>query len=144
MIILMKFYSQKCGYIYIEFKFLIGSKIGMNFAEQWKEISEDIGILLGDIASNGMTQTNSNNMKETENEILQVLSLLPNYFLDFQKKENEDKYMKSDIDSFAKDIDKLKKQAELALTIFSEFQQETSSIKMQNLIYTWDLRDEII
>ena len=96
----------------------------MNFVDQWKEISEDIDILLKDISSDGMTQTNSNNIKETENEILQVLSLLPTYFMDFQKNKNN--ASKTDADSFAEDINRLKKQAEIALTIFSEFQKENS------------------
>ena len=116
----------------------------MNFNDQWNEICEDISALLGDIASNGMTQTNSSNTKETEKEILQILSLLPSYFLDFQQKKNQKEYSKAEIDSFTARINKLKKQAELALTILSEFNQETSSIKMQNIIYTWELRNEVI
>lgn len=116
----------------------------MNFADQWNEISEDIDALLKNIASNGMTESNSKNIKEAENEIFQVLSLIPTYLTDFNLSKNNSEFSKAEIDSFADLIDRLKKQAELALTILNEFQNETSSIKMQNIIYTWELRNEII
>lgn len=116
----------------------------MIFDDQWKEICDDFTNLLNDIASNGMTQTNSSNVTETEKEILQVISLIPSYFMDFQHNKNKQDISKSDADLFVNKINQLKKQAELALTILSEFHQETSSIKMQNMLYTWELRNEIL
>ena len=112
----------------------------MDFVSQWKEISEDISIILDDISLNGMTQKNESNIKQTQEEINQLLSLIPSIFLDHQKEKD---ITQENITGLFEQIRKFKTQSELALTILNEFNNSVSPIKMRNLMYTWNLRDEI-
>lgn len=112
----------------------------MDLIGQWKEICEDTDLILSNIASDGMTDTNSNNIQEAEDEIAQILSSLPSYILQFQQKPDS---TKCEINDYLSKITQMRLQAELILTIFSELNHETSAIKMNNMICTWNLRDSL-
>ncbi|OHT17085.1 hypothetical protein TRFO_41294 [Tritrichomonas foetus] len=88
-----------------------------------------------------MTQTNSNNIHQTEEEILQLLSLIPSIFADLQRRTD---VSREESDKQIEKINFFQKQAEIALTILDELKTETSAVKMRNIVYTWGMRDEII